>query len=202
MTKKPQILSKKNEDIRISTISHLFGEIMKVLNLDLQDPSLKETPRRVAKMYITELCAAQFNNPPKLTTFPVDETNEDQMVIVRDIAIHSLCEHHFLPFIGTCHIAYFPNDKILGLSKFNRTAQHFGNKPQVQERLTNEIANFLKSGLGTEDVAVVITAKHLCCAIRGVHDSNSDTLTSSLGGKFREQSVRSEFFNLINLSRK
>jgi GTP cyclohydrolase I len=202
MTKKAVILNKFNKKVRVEAISKLFGEIMKALNLDLTDPSLKDTPKRVAKMYVEELCSAHFTKPPKLTTFPVDSTNDDQMVIVRDISIHSMCEHHFLPFIGTCHIAYFPKDKLLGLSKFNRTSQYFGNKPQVQERLTNEIANFLKKGLGTEDIAVVITAKHLCCAIRGVHDPNSDTLTSSLGGKFREQPVRSELFNLLNLGKK
>lgn len=185
---------------QIDTIANHFSAIMRELKLDLTDPSLRDTPQRYAKMMVNEICSANFTKPPKLTTFPVGEA-ADQMVIVRNISIHSLCEHHFLPFIGVCHIAYFPDKKLLGLSKFNRSAQYFGNKPQVQERLTNEIAHYLKSGLLTEDVAVVITAKHLCCAIRGVHDANSDTLTSHLGGKFREQEVRAELFNLINLSK-
>lgn len=155
---------------QIDTIANHFSAIMRELKLDLTDPSLRDTPQRYAKMMVNEICSANFTKPPKLTTFPVGEA-ADQMVIVRNISIHSLCEHHFLPFIGVCHIAYFPDKKLLGLSKFNRSAQYFGNKPQVQERLTNEIAHYLKSGLQTEDVAVVITAKHLC------YDSETEILT-------------------------
>jgi len=192
--------NKPVEDLRevaIHNISNLFAEIMIALNLDIKDPSLRETPKRVAKMLVLETCAAQFTNPPKLTTFPND--GNDQMVIVRDITITSLCEHHFQPFIGTCHIGYFPDKHILGLSKFNRSAQYFGAKPQVQERLTTEIAKYLTAGLKTEDVAIVMTAKHLCCSLRGVKDQNSDTVTSYIGGRFRDQAVRNEFLNLINL---
>jgi len=192
---KKQIVRTKEQSIH--NISLLFSSIMTELKLDVSLPSIKDTPLRVAKMLVTETCSAQFTDPPKLTVFPND--GNDQMVIVRNITINSLCEHHFQPFTGVCHIGYFPDKKILGLSKFNRSAQYFGNKPQVQERLTTEIAQYLSKGLKTEDVAVVMTAKHLCCALRGVKDPNSDTVTSYMGGRFREQSVRAEFLNLIKI---
>lgn len=183
--------------IRVEKMADHFAQIMGLLNLDLKDPSLINTPSRVAKMLVNETCSSLFTAPPRLTTFP--NKGNDQMVIVQEISINSLCEHHFQPFIGSCHIAYFPKDHLLGLSKFNRTAQYFASKPQLQERLTNEIADYLTLHLETEDIAVIIKAKHFCCAIRGAKDANSKTISSYMGGKFREPSVRGELLTLLQL---
>ena len=184
-------------ETKIDAIADKFKGIMIDLGLDLKDESLKDTPRRVAKMYVNELCSGlDPMNFPKCTTFPNDE-NYDQMLVEKDIVINSMCEHHFVPFMGVCHIAYIPGDRILGLSKFHRVAKHFARRPQVQERLTHQIQKKLQEILETEDVAVVIEASHLCCVIRGVEDTKSTTVTSAIGGVFKKSKVRHEFFNFV-----
>lgn len=182
-------------------IADHFRAIMQELGLDVTDPGQVDTPNRVAKMYVRELCAGlNTESAPGMTVFPNDE-GFDQIVLVDNITLVSLCQHHFLPFVGVCHVAYLPTKegKILGLSKFNRYVRYLAAKPQVQERLTQEIYRGLCEILNTEDVAVVIKSKHLCCSIRGARDVNSATSTSVLGGKFRDGQVKEEFFNLLQL---
>lgn len=186
-------------------IAGYFASIMLELGLSLSDPGQMDTPNRVAKMYVRELCSGlDEKNAPCLTVFP-NQGQFDQIVLVDNVSLVSLCQHHFLPFVGVCHIAYLPSatGNILGLSKFNRLVQHLSSKPHVQEALTQEIFNDLKKVLDTEDVAVIIKAKHLCCAVRGVRDAGSQTTTSCLGGKFRsEMSVKDEFFQLLKLKKR
>ena len=188
------MIVKSNED-KIEKIAGHFSEIMKELGLDLNDPSLKDTPLRVAKMYVNETCRALSHEAPKLTIFPNDQ-KYDQMVVVKGITVTSLCEHHFQNIVGKCHVAYLPKNHLLGLSKFSRVVQHFAAKPQVQERLTQEIANFLVSNLKTKDVAVYLEAEHHCMKCRGVREDSSTTLTSYMGGLFRD-GLRNEFLNAV-----
>ncbi|MCK0159100.1 GTP cyclohydrolase I FolE [Allomuricauda sp. F6463D] len=174
-------------------IAHHFGKIMEVLGLDLNDPSLKGTPKRVAKMYLEELFvgldASQF---PDVSFFD-NNYGFDEMVIVNDITLYSYCEHHFVPFIGKVNVAYFPNKKVIGLSKINRVVEFISKKPQVQEKLTVEIAQTLAELLETKDVAVYVQADHLCVASRGIKDYNSYTKTGTYLGKFKSKKVRNEF---------
>lgn len=183
---------------KIDLIARHFKKIMEELGLDLKDDSLKNTPQRVAKMYVNELFKGlKQENFPSISTFK-NTYKYDQMLIESNIELNSVCEHHFVPILGRCHIAYIPNDEVIGLSKLNRIAQYFGNRPQVQERLTNDIFNKLKEILGTENVAVVIDAVHLCVKMRGIKDSNCETRTLQLGGHFRyDASTRNEFMNCI-----
>lgn len=188
-------MKKPNKEL----ISSKFAEIMIELGLDLNDPSLKGTPDRVAKMYINEFCSGlDLDNEPKITVFPNDK-KYDQMLVEKNITIYSMCEHHFVPIIGKCHIAYIPGGKLIGLSKLIRVATFFARKPQLQERLTQEIADYLKEKLDTNDVAVIIDADHYCCRIRGVQDPTSSTVTTHLGGRFRMPEVRKELFDTIKL---
>lgn len=180
---------------KIDKIAPHFKIIMETLGLDTKSPAIKDTPRRVAKMYVNEICAGLHNAPPKITVFP--NKQYDQMLIEKNITLTSLCEHHWMPIHGRCHIAYIPGKEVIGLSKLIRVAQHFAAKPQIQEGLTEEIAEFLKKTLETENVAVVIEAAHYCCIQRGVKDVNSTTITSHLGGVFKEPAVRTELFNFI-----
>ena len=182
---------------KIQQIEIHIAEIMKILGLNIKSPAIKDTPKRVAKMYVNELFAGLHIDPPKITTFP--NKGYDQMVMVRDIQFYSVCEHHLVPIVGKATVAYLPEQKVIGLSKINRIVNYFAAKPQLQERLTTEIATFLSDKLTTDNVAVVIAAEHYCCKMRGVKDSTSDTITSYFGGAFRTQELRSEF---LNLSRK
>ena len=176
-------------------ISKRIREILNVLGIEWDD-STQETPDRVAKMYTRELFSGlSTDGYPKITTVE-NQFNYDQMVLVNDIKIHSLCEHHLVPFMGTASIAYFPDKKVLGLSKFNRIADHFSRRPQVQERLTMQIHGELKSILSTENIAVLIRSEHLCVKLRGIKDQNSYTTTSMLTGRFREVEVKNEFLKL------
>ena len=181
-------------------ISQRFKEFMLEMWLDLNDASLKDTPMRVAKMYVDEVCNWLFQQPPKVTTFPND-WSFDQMVLVRDIQVQSLCEHHFQPFIGKAYIAYIPKDKVVWLSKFARVVDFFARRPQVQERLTMNIHNFLKKVLETDDIAVIIKAEHFCMKIRWVKDPCSDTVTSQLSWVFRDENsqARQEFLALLKI---
>lgn len=178
-------------------IEHHFRQIMETLGLDLTDDSLKGTPKRVAKMYVEEVFSGlDPANKPKAALFQ-NKYQYNEMLIEKDITLFSFCEHHFVPIIGKAHVAYFSNGKVIGLSKINRLVQYFAKRPQVQERLTMQIANELKAILETEDVAVVIDAKHMCVSIRGVEDSSSTTITSSFSGKFKQEFLRKEFLSFI-----
>lgn len=180
-------------------LSEAFKVFMDILWLDLNDDSLKDTPNRVAKMFINETCSGLFTEPPKITTFP-NENHYDWMVVVKDIEVKSLCEHHFQPFIWKCHIAYLPKDKVVGLSKFSRVVDYIARRPQVQERLTIQIYRFLSMILETQDIAVVINSEHFCMKLRGVEEPCSSTATAKLGWIFyNDQKVREEFYNLIKL---
>jgi len=184
---------KLDDELKIELIEKNFKEIMHILGLDLNDESLNDTPRRVAKMYVKEIFSGlNPDNKPQPTLFE-NKYKFNDMLIERNITIYSYCEHHFVPIIGKAHIAYFPKNHVIGLSKLNRIAQYYAKRPQVQERLTMQIANELKESLHTEDVAVIIEADHLCVASRGVSDVNSSTITSNYNGKFINDNIRKEF---------
>ena len=187
----------KDDDLKIELIEKHFREIMHVLGMDLSDDSLKGTPHRVAKMYVKEVFSG-LNPSRKPTTKLFDNKyNYDQMLVEKDITFYSHCEHHFVPIFGKAHVAYFSSGKVIGLSKINRIVQYFSKRPQVQERLTVQIAEELKKLLKTEDLAVVMDAKHMCVSSRGVGDTNSQTGTAHFSGKFNDQAVRSEFLNYV-----
>ena len=175
---------KLSADEKKKRIAILFEEIMDVLGLDLEDDSLKGTPKRVAKMYIDEIFSGlNPANKPKIALFD-NKYQYNQMLVEKNITFYSNCEHHFVPIIGKAHVAYISSGKVIGLSKLNRIVQYYAKRPQVQERLTNQIAEDLKYILGTEDVAVIIDAKHLCVSSRGIKDETSATVTTYYGGKF------------------
>ena len=160
-------------EAKIERIESLFGEIMKELDLDLTDDSLQDTPRRVAKMYVNEIFSGlNPDNEPRISNFD-NVYGYHGPLIERNIQVKSFCEHHFLPIYGVAHVGYIPNDKVIGLSKLNRIVEYFARRPQVQERLTVDIANHLQKVLGTEDVAIVIDAKHMCVEYRGVEHCGS-----------------------------
>lgn len=179
-------------------IAILFEEIMDVLGLDLTDDSLKGTPSRVAKMYIDEIFSGlNPANKPQVALFD-NKYKYNQMLVEKNITFYSNCEHHFVPIIGKAHVAYISGGKVIGLSKLNRIVQYFAKRPQVQERLTNQIAFELKAILETEDVAVIIDAKHLCVSSRGIKDESSATVTTYYGGQFNTPEKIRELQNYIN----
>lgn len=179
-------------------IAEYFKNIMLELGLDLNDDSLIDTPERVAKMYVNELFwGLNTDNFPKIKTQD-NKFNYDQMLIESNISVKSTCEHHFIPFVGYAHIGYIPKNKIIGLSKFNRVVEYFSRRPQVQERLTNDVLDFLKNVLDTNNIAVVVDACHFCVRLRGIQHEKSITRTSALAGAFiGDKSARLEFFNSI-----
>ncbi|MCS7297683.1 MAG: GTP cyclohydrolase I FolE [Bacteroidia bacterium] len=180
-------------------IAYHFGEIMQLLGLDLSDPSLRDTPKRVAKMYLHELFRGlDPQKVPQVRLFP-NTYAYNQMVVEKDIRVHSVCEHHFVPIIGVAHIGYIPHDFVVGLSKLNRIVDYFARRPQVQERLTQQIADFLESQLHTPDIAVVIDAKHYCVSMRGIQDEASRTLTYAFRGAFNEKETKDTFLRLVGL---
>jgi GTP cyclohydrolase I len=180
-------------------IAVLFEEIMDVLGLDLSDDSLKGTPERVAKMYIDEIFSGlNPKNKPKVALFD-NKYQYNQMLVEKDITFYSNCEHHFVPIIGKAHISYISAGKVIGLSKLNRIVHYYAQRPQVQERLTNQIAEELKDILGTEDVAVIIDAKHLCVSSRGIKDDTSATVTAFYGGAFNTTAKIAELQNYLKL---
>ncbi len=182
-----------DDDQKMELIEKHFREIMHILGLDLEDDSLSGTPHRVAKMYVKEIFSGlNPANKPRIALFD-NKYQYNQMLVEKDITLYSFCEHHFVPIIGRAHVAYISNGKVVGLSKINRIVQYFAKRPQVQERLTKQIVEELKTVLQTEDVAVVIEAEHLCVAARGVEDVNSKTVTVEYSGKFEDRSVREEF---------
>ncbi len=190
--------TKNNEPDKIRLIEAHFKSIMEIIGLDLTDDSLNETPKRVAKMFVDELFwGLEPENFPKITVVE-NKMQYDEMVIEKDIKVASCCEHHFIPIVGRAHIAYIPNKKVLGLSKLNRIVEYFSRRPQIQERLGQQIFHTLCNLLDTNNVAVVIEAEHFCVKLRGVEDINSTTITSKLGGKFIEEpELRAEFMGLI-----
>jgi GTP cyclohydrolase I len=188
-----------DDELKMELIEKHFREIMHILGLDLTDDSLKGTPRRVAKMYIQEIFSGlNPANKPKVALFD-NKYKYNEMLVEKDITFFSNCEHHFVPIFGKAHIAYISSGKVIGLSKLNRVVQYFAKRPQVQERMTVQIATELKEMLQTEDVAVLIDAKHLCVSSRGVNDVNSSTVTAYYGGKFSEEQTKNEFLSYLQL---
>lgn len=182
---------------KIEKIAFHFKKIMKIMGLDLKDDSLKDTPNRVAKMYITEVFSGlDPKNKPEVKLFD-NNYRYNEMLIEKNISLYSYCEHHFVPIIGKVHIAYFSKGKVIGLSKLNRMVQYFAKRPQVQERLTVQIAEGLQEALQSKDVAVVIDAVHLCVASRGIKDTNSSTITSNYSGIFQVQETKMEFLSAL-----
>jgi len=183
---------------KIEVIEHHFAHIMHALGLDLNDQSLKGTPHRVAKMFVKEI----FNgldpkNKPNARQFD-NEFEYGDMVVEKNINVTSFCEHHFLPFIGKAHVAYISSGKVIGLSKINRIVDYYSRRPQVQERLTLQIAEELKRAMDTDDVAVFIESKHLCVSTRGIKDRESSTITAEYSGKFREDQTQQRFIDYIS----
>jgi GTP cyclohydrolase I len=186
-----------DDDTKMELIAKHFTGIMQVLGMDLEDDSLKDTPRRVAKMYVKEIFSGlNPANKPQPTLFK-NPFQYKQMLVERNIAVFSNCEHHFVPIVGKAHVAYISNGKVIGLSKLNRIVQYCSQRPQVQERLTMQIANMLKEALGTEDVAVIIDAHHHCVSSRGIRDAGSTTLTAEYRGQFLMTETKNEFLKYI-----
>ena len=184
---------------KIERIRENVRDIMLTLGLDLNDDSLKGTPNRVAKMYVNEIFGGLHpNKKPKASTFD-NKYKYGEMLVEKNITLYSTCEHHFLPIVGRAHVAYISNGTVVGLSKMNRVVDYYAKRPQVQERLNIQIVRELQEVLGTEDVACVIDAKHLCVNSRGIRDIDSSTVTAEYGGKFKEELVRREFLNYLNL---
>lgn len=185
------------DSLKIELIEKHFREIMHILGLDLTDDSLKGTPHRVAKMYVNEVFRGlNPENKPHAKLFE-NRFAYNQMLVERDITLYSYCEHHFVPIIGKAHVAYIPDKHVVGLSKLNRIVQYYAKRPQVQERLTMQIADELKSMLFTENVAVFIEADHLCVMSRGVNDVSSSTITTEYSGLFQQEQYRNEFLTYI-----
>ena len=192
----PNSLDRKD---KIDRIEEHFTAIMKYLGLDLSDDSLIETPKRVAKMYVNEIFwGLDYEAFPKCTTVN-NKMKYDEMVVERNVNVQSNCEHHFVVIDGVATVGYIPNQRVLGLSKINRVVEYFSKRPQIQERLTEQVYHALQYILETDNVAVVIDAQHYCVKSRGVEDVGSSTVTSKLGGVFKtDPAVRNEFMNIVN----
>ncbi|WP_304236231.1 GTP cyclohydrolase I FolE [Jiulongibacter sediminis] len=188
-----------DDETKMAKIEEHFREIMHIMGLDLADDSLNGTPRRVAKMYVKELFSGlNPKNLPSLTHFKNHYKYKD-MLVERDIMFHSNCEHHFVPIVGKAHVAYIANGHVIGLSKLHRIVNHFARRPQVQERMTIQIGEALKTVLGTESVAVILDADHMCVSSRGINDQTSSTVTSFYGGEFNNTDTRTEFIKMVGL---
>lgn len=187
----------RSDDEKVELIEERFREIMEILGLDLTDDSLKGTPYRVAKMYVKEIFSGlNPANRPKIALFD-NKYRYSQMLVEKNILLQSTCEHHFLPIYGIAHVAYISSGKVIGLSKINRLVQYYAKRPQVQERLSTQILEELKTTLQTDDIAVYIDAKHMCVSTRGIKDVSSSTVTTAYAGKFLEESYRREFLEAI-----
>ena len=188
------------DEEKIAAIAPHFKAIMEILGMDLRDDSLRGTPLRVAKMYVKELF--QGLNPanmPSMTLFE-NKFQYNEMLVEKNINFYTNCEHHFVPFFGKAHVAYISSGKVIGLSKLNRLVEYFSKRPQVQERLTMQIGKALQTVLQTQDVAVMMDAKHLCVSSRGVKDDSSNTITSFFGGKFQDEQKKMEFLKYIDIN--
>jgi len=191
-----------SDEEKIRLIKKDVENILSTLGIDLTDDSLKGTPNRVAKMFVNELFGGlNPNKKPKASTFE-NNYKYGEMLVEKNITLYSTCEHHLLPIIGRAHVAYISNGRVIGLSKMNRIVEYYAKRPQVQERLTMQIVQELQIALGTEDVACVIDAKHLCVNSRGIKDIESSTVTSEFGGKFKTEQARREFLNYIQMDTK
>ena len=189
----------KTDDEKIAVIEKHFAAIMDTLGLDLSDDSLRGTPKRVAKMYVQEIFSGlNPANKPAATLFE-NKYKYNQMLVEKDISFYSNCEHHFVPIYGKAHVAYISSGKVIGLSKLNRFVQYFAKRPQVQERLTMQIGKELQNILSTDDVAVIVDARHMCVASRGINDTSAATVTAFYGGRFKEETVKHEFLKYINM---
>lgn len=183
---------------KVALISDRFAEIMEILGLDLTDDSLRGTPKRVAKMYVQEIFRGlNPANKPEATVFE-NKYRYRRLVIERNIPLQSTCEHHFQPILGVAHVAYIPTDKVIGLSKLNRIVEYYARRPQVQERLTVQIADELKRTLHTDDVAVYIDASHLCVQARGVEHHGASTITAEYSGRFLNEETKREFLLAVH----
>lgn len=192
----------KSSDDKIELIKEDVARIMETLGLDLKDDSLKGTPQRVAKMFVKEIFGGlDPNKKPKASTFE-NNYKYGEMLVEKNIVLYSTCEHHLLPIVGRAHVAYISKGTVVGLSKMNRIVDYYAKRPQVQERLTMQIVQELQNALGTEDVACIIDAKHLCVNSRGIRDIESSTVTSEFGGKFKEAAVKRELLDYIQLETK
>jgi GTP cyclohydrolase I len=188
-----------SDDEKIELIKKDVEHILNTLGLDLTDDSLKGTPNRVAKMFVKEIFGGlNPSKKPSSSTFD-NKYKYGEMLVEKNIVVYSTCEHHLLPIVGRAHVAYISNGTVVGLSKMNRIVDYFAKRPQVQERLTMQIVQELQKVLGTDDVACVIDAKHLCVNSRGIRDIESSTVTAEFGGKFKEDKVRREFLDYIKL---
>ena len=187
---------------KIDVIEAHFNGIMRALGLDLEDDSLMDTPKRVAKMYVNEIFwGLDYDAFPKCTTV-ANKMNYDEMVVERNVNVQSNCEHHFVIIDGLATVAYVPNEKVLGLSKINRIVEYFAKRPQIQERLTEQVFHALCYILETENVAVMIDAQHYCVKSRGVEDTGSSTVTTKLGGGFKtDAAARAEFLSIARMGK-
>jgi len=191
-----------SDEDKIASIRKDVANIMETLGLDMTDDSLKGTPNRVAKMFVKEIFGGLHpDRKPKSSTFD-NKYKYNEMLVEKNITVYSTCEHHLLPIVGRAHIAYISNGTVVGLSKMNRVVDYYAKRPQVQERLTIQVVKELQKVLGTEDVACVIDAKHLCVNSRGIRDIESSTVTAEFGGKFKNEKTRAEFLDYIKLDTK
>ncbi|MDB2572037.1 GTP cyclohydrolase I FolE [Polaribacter sp.] len=191
-----------SDDEKIEKIQESVKDILETLGMDLTDDSLQGTPKRVAKAFVNEIfMGLNPANLPKASTFE-NNYNYGEMLVEKNIVVYSTCEHHLLPIIGRAHLAYISNGKVIGLSKMNRIVEYFSKRPQVQERLTMQIVQAMQEALGTQDVACVLDAKHLCVNSRGIKDIESSTVTSEFGGKFKEKETRKEFLQYLQMDTK
>ena len=188
---------KLSADEKIDQIESKFADILTILGMDLSDDSLKGTPRRVAKMYVNEIFSGlRPEEKPEAKLFK-NTFNYNEMLVEKGIKVHSYCEHHLVPIIGVAHVAYISSGYVIGLSKINRIVRYFSKRPQVQERLTHQIALELQEVLKTENVAILLDAEHFCVKTRGIEDDGSSTVTSYFGGKFKESEVKNEFLKHV-----
>jgi len=191
-----------NDEDKIDIIQDHFRQILNTLGMDLNDDSLKDTPKRVAKMFVKEIFSGlNPENKPGVSVFE-NKFNYSQMLVEKNINFNSFCEHHFLPISGKAHVAYISTGKVIGLSKINRIVDYFAKRPQVQERMTVQIAEELKKVLETEDVAVIMEAKHMCVSVRGIQDESSTTVTSEYHGRFKDEKTREELLSYIRMDLK
>lgn len=189
----------KSDDQKIEIIQAHIKGIMETLGLDLEDDSLVGTPKRVAKMYVRETFGGLHpERKPNMSTFK-NLYRYNEMLVEKNIVVYSTCEHHFLPIVGRAHVAYISNGSVIGLSKINRIVDYYAKRPQVQERLTKQVVKALQEAMGTDNVACVIDAKHLCVNSRGIRDIDSSTVTAEFGGRFKDESVKREFLEYINM---
>ena len=195
----PMIVLDESKDERRTHIEQHMREVLRLIGLDLRDDSIEETPTRLAKMFVDEIFSGlDYANFPKITNI-ANRMKVSEMVLVNDVTLTSTCEHHFVTIDGMVSVAYYPKKWVIGLSKINRVVAFFAQRPQVQERLTEQILLAFQTILETEDVAVYVKATHFCVKCRGIKDANSYTVTSAFGGVFLEdRETRKEFLSLIN----